>query len=216
MIHYYINPKTQELIAFDDETREVALMEPVGGIIQTERTPAKPVSSPSKPAYVPNQTKQRLCSVCQKPGHTATTCLKNRPSNFGDSESSDSDDEVETDSKLRRAPAKQGRPGIDEATIKLIRELHDAGKTIGEIKEATGCSYATIYRYRKFTPEPYEPEDELDDKTADEPVTFGESSRGDGEDEDSYRPLHAKRKFLRIARLEQHRRSARAACAAGA
>jgi len=124
MIHYYINPKTQELIAFDDETREVAVMEPVGGIIQTESKPAKPVSSPSKPAYVPNQRKQRLCSVCQKPGHTATTCLKNRPSNFGYSESSD--DEVETDSKPRRAPAKQGRPGIDEATIKLIRELHDA------------------------------------------------------------------------------------------
>jgi hypothetical protein len=83
MIHYYINPKTQELIAFDDETREVAVMEPVGGIIQTESKLAKPVSSPSKPAYVPNQRKQRLCSVCQKPGHTATTCLKNRPSNFG-------------------------------------------------------------------------------------------------------------------------------------
>jgi hypothetical protein len=130
--------------------------------------------------------------------------------------SESSDDEVETDSKPHRAPEMQGRPGIDEATIKLIRELHDAGKTIGEIKAATGCSYATIHHYRKFTPEPYEPEDELDDKTDDEPVTFGESSRGDGEDEDSYRPLPAKLTFLRIARLAHNRRSARAAYAASA
>jgi hypothetical protein len=76
MIHYYINPKSKQLIVleFDDEAMEVTPLEriEVVGEVEESQLPLKPA-----PAYVPRQRKQRLCSVCEKPGYTARTCPKN-------------------------------------------------------------------------------------------------------------------------------------------
>jgi hypothetical protein len=178
MIHYYINPKTNDLIAYDDESKAITELERVGELFQAKekeeiapvrkkQSPAeKPVPIANKNPYKYTQKKERTCSNCLKPGHRADRCP----------ESGNAPKAKEKD-----------RPGIDEATIKKIRELHDSGKTIGEIKADTGSSYATIYRYRTYKPEPYEPEekdDGLDDETDDEPPAFGGSSREDGEDED--------------------------------
>ena len=69
MIHYYINPKSKQLIVieFDDKAMEVTPLERIEAVGEVEESqlPLKPA-----PAYVPRQRKQRLCGVCEKPGHT--------------------------------------------------------------------------------------------------------------------------------------------------
>jgi hypothetical protein len=144
MIHYYINPKTNELIAFDDESREVMPLERVGPVLAVGLATVQPIAPVRKTERIKakegsNKRRPRLCGQCRKPGHTYQTCpqyLTKEPKQGG------------------------GKPG--EATIKRVRELHDEGKTVLEIKQATGLSYAQIVRYRKYTPEPYKAEDELE------------------------------------------------------
>jgi hypothetical protein len=93
MIHYYINPETSDLIAFNDESREVTILELVGQVLVTEKQAAL-LEPETLPSYR-QPRKQRLCSVCQKPGHTSKPCPKNRARNYGydDEDDSDADDE---------------------------------------------------------------------------------------------------------------------------
>jgi hypothetical protein len=164
MIHYYINPKTHKLIACNDESKEITELERVGEASEAEEEDKKPAGYGSnrekwnkkfnREEFKKGQ-KPRTCSLCHMVGHRSDRCAESG----------------------QTVPKRSGKP--DEATIQRIRELHDEGKTIGEIKAVTGCSYATINRYRKYTPEPYEPEnephesEELDADLAD-----------DGEDQD--------------------------------
>ena len=86
-----------------------------------------PLNSPGK------KRKQRLCSVCHKPGHTAQSCRKNQPSTYGFEDDEDS--------------TPNNKSGVDEATVKHIKELYAEGKSMKEIKEFTGVSYPTIGKY---------------------------------------------------------------------
>jgi hypothetical protein len=49
--------------------------------------------------------------------------------------------------KQADTPTAQSRSSVDEATIKQIKEMYADGKSMKEIKDTTGVSYPTIYKY---------------------------------------------------------------------
>jgi hypothetical protein len=128
-INYYINPKTNELIAFDDERRDVMPLERVGQVLLSALPEIKPIAPARKTLKNSKKPKAR------KP-----------------------------------KPAASKFAGTDEATISKIKEMYEDGSTMKEIKEATGLSYPTIYKYTTMQRKQRKrEEDDYDDPEPDEP-----------------------------------------------
>jgi hypothetical protein len=133
MNHYTINGR--DYVVINNELYQkiplkmVIANEPPGDKVPPARRPI-PADDDNKPRGYGKQTKRRSCSVCKKPGHTAKTCPKNRASNYGYSDNEESETKKTS--------------GLDEATIQRIKELYTDGKSMKEIREATGVSLPTI------------------------------------------------------------------------
>jgi hypothetical protein len=157
MNHYYINGQAYVIIE-GKLYQEV----PHNEVRVSQQETAAQVITPK----ALTQRRQARCSVCQKPGHTAKTCPKNRPENYSYAE-----------------PKKA--QGIDEATIRRIKDLYTQGKSMKEIKEETGVSYPTIGKYtalehkQRKQRDREEDNDGLDEEEDGERPTFGGNRQRD-------------------------------------
>jgi hypothetical protein len=72
-------------------------------------------------------------------------------------------------------PAAKNRFGVDETTIKHIKGLYADGKSMREIKDITGVSYPTIYKYTTLERKQREREEDdgLNDDLEPEPEDDG-------------------------------------------